>query len=256
MKTYKLIAALLSAMSIGAHAQTFQPDPKGIQFLKRLVAEDFQTYLQGGTSLLDYGLRRPDMRLTAHKLSTEYLRDPSAADADYTGKWILVGGGIRSGGTGKDGRPYLDIAGTQDSYSDVRAMFTGDIRYFDGAPVNLLCKSVGHKGGHPLLDNCVDYYHPDNFDPATQILPNYVNAQIDEWFSDGKVPAIGRGKLQALFDIYWAGTHLPPFSPGQTDREREEQLAPYFQMVRAHDPAFVAAYRQATQPLHLPLIKE
>lgn len=256
MKIYKFVAAALSALSIGAHAQSaFQPDQKGIEFLRRLVADDFQTFMQGGTALLDYGFRRPDMKLTAHEISTAYLRDASSADAEYTGKWILVGGAIRTGGVDKSGHPYLDLAGTQDSYSDVRTVFDGEIRYLNSAPVNLLCKSIGHKGGHALLVNCVDYYHPDNFDPATQLLPNSVDEQLNEWFSDGKVPAIGHGNLPALFAIYWTGTHLPPFSPGQTNREKEEEMSPYMQMVQNRDPQFVAAYRQASQALHMPPLR-
>lgn len=253
MKPCKLIAALLSVLAISAHAQTaFQPDPKGIQYLKRLVAEDFHTYLDGGTALLDYGLRRPDVRLTAHELSIAYIRDPQSADAVYKGKWVLFGGGIRSGGTGSDGHPYLDIAGTQESYSDVRAKFDGGINYLDSAPVNLLCQSAGHQGGHPLLTHCADYYHPDNFDPATQLLPNYINNQISDWFGEGKVPTIGRKDLFSLFAFYWAGTHLPPYSPGDTGRSQEEQLMMYLQLAKDRDPSFVAAYNQAKATLHLP----
>jgi len=243
-------------MTTPALAQgNFTAHPNGVQFLQAMVANDVQTYVRGGKSLLQYPtLPRITISASAPQLWQDYNANELSAENKYAGKGIEISGIVYTVARDPLGVPYVEYASAIAMMGNVRARLADDTvgeasTYKPGQNLVLDCTNVEKGFLSPELTRC-------RSSSALQTAELQTADDTVSKFMRGETLQNETPKLRkSLFVTYWIGSTLPPgcaLNPGDEDclskfKATGSQLK--------NNRQFEAAYTAAADALHLPAWK-
>lgn len=208
----------------------FRRDGPGADEVRKVIADDFSTYLSGGDALFDYDMPSGQpVAIDAPSLYREFTINELAADTKFRGKTILVRGAVMD--VQRDlwnGRAYVTLASSPTfqirAYLD-RTQENQASSYQMGQSVELLCAGGAARDVLAArLSDCGD---------AASFKSEVVNAASDEamsWLTSGKTPAFadrapGSQWKPALFLAYWSGEKALPLQSitrGVSDQAKQQ----------------------------------
>ncbi len=247
-----------ASSSLDAH---WRPDPRGVQFLKRLVENDADTYVAGGRSFINWS-KAPELMpppsefsISAIELWRAYEANQIAADAKFKGKWLNISGNITH--IRKDSAtdtPYVELVSSPYGMTDVKAYLADDMIEEASAfkpmqQVSLLCFDTGLELMAPTLRDC------RSPQAVRGSVDKFLDGQIEGWIYGRSQPTFlsSTQDREWLFSIYWIGSQLPSNSPCSISFS-QDGCAGVFSQIRHlnSNMAFITAYYAAEGALHLP----
>ena len=193
----------------------FRRNGPGADEVRKLIADDFSTYLSGGDALFDYDMPSGQpIAIDAPSLYREFTINELAADAKFRGKTVLVRGAVMDVQRDRwNGRAYVTLVSSPTfqvrAYLD-RTQEEKASSYRLGQSVELLCAGGAARDVLAArLSDCGD---------ALSFKSEVINAASDEamsWLISGKTPAFadrapGSQWKPALFLAYWSGEKAFP----------------------------------------------
>ena len=203
------MSTALSLSFVQAFAAPLTPDPKGIEVVKFLVADDARLgILSAGKALFTYDKQTgPYINTTPHQIEQDYSNNEVSADEKYKDKLIVFSGRINAIRKDLFGSPFVDVD-TGQALQNLQAKISDDITIISklskGERIDFVCKGASYSIMSPVLNEC--YLRSD----YTITQEQEAAADVAAWLNGGEAPAfLDTPKARTIvFYIYFAGTKM------------------------------------------------